>query len=50
MNELPRCYTVLFEAVEQAILAINAQNYGLARQYLIQGQQNAEEAYLAEDE
>lgn len=50
MEELPRYYTVLFQAVEQAIDALDVQNYGLAKQLLIHGQQDAEEAFLAEDE
>ena len=50
MEELPRYYTVLFQAVEQAIDALDVQNYGLAKQLLIHGQQDAEESYLAADD
>ena len=50
MKEIPEYYTVLFRAVEQAICALEAQNYGAAKQILIDGEQNAEEAYLAGDD
>lgn len=50
MDALPKYYTVLFQAVEQALDALDVQNYGLAKQLLIHGQQDAEEAFLAEDE
>ena len=47
-NELPRYYTTLFAAVEDALEAIKQQNYGTAKELLIQGQQRAEEIYLEE--
>ena len=50
MEELPHYYTVLFQAVEQALDALDEKNYGLAKQLLIHGQQDAEESYLAEDD
>ena len=50
MNEIPECYIVLFRAVEQAIRALEMQNYGLAKQILIDGEQNAEETYLTDNE
>ena len=50
MNEIPEYYTILFRAVEQAIRALDAQNYGSAKQILVDGEQNAEESYLSGDE
>ena len=50
MEELPHYYTVLFQAVEQALDALDEKNYGLAKQLLIHGQQDAEEAFLAAEE
>ena len=46
MSDLPNYYTALFNAVTDAIAALDKQNYGEAREILIQGQQDAEEAYL----
>ena len=46
MEELPLCYTVLFNAVTDAIDALQEQNYGLALERLIQGQRDAEDAYI----
>ncbi len=51
MNEIPEYYTILFQAAEQAIQALEQQNYGLAKQiFLIDGEQAAEEAFVAKDE
>ena len=50
MNEIPEYYAILFHAAEEAIQALDAQNYGLAKQILIDGEQNAEEAYIGSDE
>ena len=44
MNEIPEYYTILFQAAEQAIQALEQQNYGLAKQILIDDEQAAEEA------
>lgn len=41
MNEIPEYYTILFQAAEQAIQALEQQNYGLAKQILIDGEQAA---------
>ena len=49
-NEIPEYYTILFRAVEDAICALEVQNYGAAKQILIDGEQNAEEAYIGSDE
>ena len=45
MNELPRYYTVLFNAVTDALAALEQQNYGTVRELLIRGQRAAEDAY-----
>ena len=50
MNDIPEYYTILFRAVEQAIEALEMQNYGFAKQILIDGERSAEEAFLAKDE
>ncbi len=47
---LPSYYTALFAAVEDAIEAMEELNFGTAKQLLIQGQQEAEELYLQENE
>ncbi|CDB86913.1 putative uncharacterized protein [Firmicutes bacterium CAG:170] len=49
MQDVPEYYTILFRAVEQALRALDNQNYGSARQLLIEGEHNAEEAFLAAD-
>lgn len=50
MDELPKYYTALFNAIERAIQSLDDQNYGLAKKILIESQQDAEEAFLAEEE
>ena len=50
MTELPKYYTTLFHAVEDALAELMLQNYGKARDALIRGMQNAEEAYLDSEE
>ena len=50
MNEIPEYYTILFRAVEQAIQALDAQNYGSAKKILIDGELAAEESFVASDE
>lgn len=52
MNGLPRYYTVLFNAVEEALAALERQDFGTARTLLLQGQLRAEGEYaaLAEEE
>lgn len=48
-QELPKYYTVLFAAVEDALEAMEQQNFGTAKQLLISAQQKAEEIYLEEN-
>ena len=45
-GSLPAYYTLLFNAVTDAIAALARQDYGQATAILIRGQQQAEEAYL----
>lgn len=45
-----KLYTMLFNAYERAINHIEKQNYGLARDVLIEAQQAAEEAYLSQED
>ncbi len=48
MPELPGYYTTLFHAVEKAIQALDIKAYDYAKSVLIQGQMEAENAYLDE--
>ena len=50
MDELPAYYTVLFRAGEQALQALDEQNFGLAKQLLVGGERSAEEAFVSEKE
>lgn len=47
MEELPNYYITLLRATENAIHALDAQNYGQAKDLLIRGQLDAEEDYVA---
>ena len=50
MENFPKYYTLLFNAVTDAIEDIDQKKYGAARERLVKAQQDAEEAYLdAED-
>ena len=49
-KSLPRYYTIRFNAVTDAIQALDRQDFGQARALLVQGQQQAEDAYIAEAE
>jgi len=48
--ELPKYYTSLFNAVTDAIRAIEQQNYGTAKDILINALQESEELYLEQEE
>lgn len=50
IENLPSYYTILFNAVTDAIQALDRQDFGQARALLVQGQQQAEDAYIAEAE
>lgn len=45
-DEYKSSYLALFTATSKALEAINAQNYGTAKELLVAGQQKAEELYL----
>ena len=44
--KLPSYYTVLFNAVTDAIEALDRQNFGTARENLVKAQQDAEDKVL----
>ena len=46
MENFPKYYTLLFNAVTDAISGLDNQNYGAARARLVKAQQDAEDAYL----
>ena len=46
MESFPAYYTILFNGVTDAIAAIDRQDFGLARELLVRGQQRAEDAYI----
>lgn len=50
MNELPKYYTVLFNAVEEAMAALDRLDIGTAKTLLLRGQLQAEGEYLAAGE
>lgn len=50
MSYFEKMYFTLFNAVTDALAAMEAQNYGTARTLLIEAQQKAEEAYCKADE
>ena len=47
MENFPKYYTLLFNAVTDAIHDLDKQNYGDARARLVKAQQDAEDAFLA---
>lgn len=50
MIELPKYYTVLFNAVEEASAALDRMDFGVAKTLLLRGQLQAEGEYLAIEE
>lgn len=48
MESLPKCYTILFNAVTDALKAMDEQNFGTAKTLLLEAQKAAEAAYLTE--
>ena len=50
MDEYKKPYLLLFHGCEAAIRALEKQNYGQARELLIQAEQAAEEAFLSHSE
>lgn len=49
MPNIEAIYFSLFNAITNALAAIEAQNYGAAREVLIAAQQKAEDAYIDEN-
>ena len=47
MTDYQKMYTMLFNAVTDALEKMEAQNYGDAKALLISAQQKAEEIYIA---
>ena len=51
MTDYQKMYTLLFNAITDALMQMEKQNYGAAKEILVSAQQRAEELYLsAEDE
>lgn len=50
MGQYQKPYFMLFNAVTDAIAAMEVQNFGQARQILIQAQQDCEEWFLSHPE
>ena len=50
MSELSSYYLILFHAVTNAIQALEACNFGEAKQLLLRGQQDAEDAFIEESQ
>ena len=50
MENFPKYYTLLFNAVTDAIEDIDQKNFGAARARLVMAQQEAEDAYLDAEE
>ena len=47
MDEYKQSYLILWRAIEEAVSAISAQNFGLAAALLKQAQLDTEEAYIS---
>ena len=48
-DEYKKPYLILFNAVTSALEALEADNFGQARELLTRGQQDAEDAFIEED-
>ena len=48
--QFQKMYAILVDGAEKAIAAMEEQNYGLAREFLIRAEREAEELYLGEEE
>ena len=49
MKNYQPLYTILFNAITDSLRQIEAQNYGLARDLLIQAQQETELRYITDE-
>lgn len=47
MPEIPKYYTILFNAVEEALAALERQDFGTAKTLLLRGQLQAEGEYIS---
>ncbi len=47
-DEMPRYYKILFNAVTTALIAMNRMDFGTAKRCLIEGQTEAEEAFISD--
>lgn len=50
MPDYQKMYITLFDAITDAIESIQQDNYGTAKEVLIQAQQDAEELYISDEE
>lgn len=46
MTEYQKPYFILWDGISAAVAAMQAQNYGLAQELLLQAQSQAEEAFI----
>ncbi|MCI8809885.1 MAG: hypothetical protein HFF84_07100 [Oscillibacter sp.] len=49
MDSMPKYYSLIQNVVTKAIQELEQQNYGAAKERLIKGQQDAEDAYCGEE-
>ncbi len=50
MVDYSKLYHIMLDGAEKAIAALDAQNFGTAREILIRAEQEAEERYIETDE
>ena len=50
MPDYQKMYITLFNAITDAIESLQQDNYGTAKEVLIQAQQDAEELYISDEE
>lgn len=49
-NIYKKMYLTLFQAISSALKAMEAQNYGAAKEFLLQGHRDAEDIYIEAEE
>lgn len=49
-NIYKKMYLILFQAISSALKAMEAQNYGAAKEFLLQGHRDAEDIYIEAEE
>ncbi len=47
MTDYQKMYTMLFNAITDALMQMEKQNYGAAKEILVSAQQEAEEIYMS---